>query len=65
MKIKGTRVDYGTQGAPAKDSKSGSLKQSSSVSGQTNAKIPIDGVSNEAREKNSPAQPATRKTTGS
>lgn len=64
-KMSGTRVDYGASVGNKKDQRSGSLKQPSGVSGATNAKVPVDGVMNEARESNSPAKPATRKTTGS
>lgn len=62
MKVQGTRVEYGAKGPAAKDERSGDLKQGSSVSDVTNAKVTVSGVQNEAREMNSKAAPATRKT---
>jgi hypothetical protein len=60
MKIKGTRVASGTEGGVAsKNEESGGLKQSSSI-GAAQAKVPISGVQNKAREKNSSVAPATR-----
>lgn len=60
MKIKGTRVDYGTDVGKKVDQRSGANKQSSSISDQTNAKVPISGVQNEARESVSQVAPKTR-----
>lgn len=62
-KVSGTRVDYGASVGNKKDQRSSDLKQQSSVSGATNAKVPVNGVQNEAREKNSSVAPTTRKTT--
>lgn len=59
MKISGTRVDYGAKAGMKKDELSGDLKQSSSI-GAAQAKVPVDGVENQAREKNSSVAPATR-----
>lgn len=61
---KGTRVGYGESGGKKMDQRSGDLKQDSSV-GAAQAKVPVNGVQNEAREKNSSAEISTRKTTGS
>ena len=58
---KGTRVGYGDSVGKKKDERSGDLKQSSSV-GAAQAKVPVDGVENDAREKNSSAELSTRKT---
>ena len=59
MKMKNTRVDYGAQVGSKKDERSGDLKQSSSI-GAAQAKVPVSGVQNEAREKNSFVAPKTR-----
>ncbi len=64
-KVSGTRVEMGASVGNSKDMRSGSLKQPGgvSVTSETNAKVPIDGVQNEARASSTPTAPATRKTT--
>lgn len=57
---KGTRVVSGDVGKK-KNEESGSLSQPSSVTSETNAKLPVSGVQNKAHEKRSDAELATRK----
>jgi hypothetical protein len=58
---KGTRVGYGDSIGQRKDERSGQLGQPGAAAG-AQAKVPVSGKLNDAREKNSKVSISTRKT---